>query len=254
MSKARDIANAGTALSSVDATELGYLDGVTSAVQTQIDGKVGASIVDAKGDIVAATAADTVSRLAIGANDTVLTADSTAATGLKWAVPGGALNITEIATGSINSGTSVVISSLTQDYLQLDLKGVTFATSSGSLRLQINGSSSAVYDHSGGSVTVDSTSSSLSRINASNATFFQLAGTQRFDVANNSYTIVMTNCKSSGFTTIECNAGFQPTNTGSSFSKVTGIFKTAAQVTSLTITNSAGTAFNGTGTYTLYGA
>ena len=39
MTKARDIANAGTALSAVSATELGYLDGVTSAVQTQIDSK-----------------------------------------------------------------------------------------------------------------------------------------------------------------------------------------------------------------------
>jgi hypothetical protein len=39
MSKARDLANAGTALTTVSATELGYLDGVTSAVQTQIDGK-----------------------------------------------------------------------------------------------------------------------------------------------------------------------------------------------------------------------
>jgi hypothetical protein len=39
MTKARDIANAGTALTTVSATELGYLDGVTSAVQTQIDAK-----------------------------------------------------------------------------------------------------------------------------------------------------------------------------------------------------------------------
>lgn len=39
MSKARDIARAGTALTSVDATELGYLDGVTSNVQTQLDAK-----------------------------------------------------------------------------------------------------------------------------------------------------------------------------------------------------------------------
>ena len=43
------------------------------------------NIVDAKGDIIAATAADTVSRLAVGANDTVLTADSSTSTGLKWA-------------------------------------------------------------------------------------------------------------------------------------------------------------------------
>ena len=39
MTKARDLANGATALSAVSATELAYLDGVTSAVQTQIDGK-----------------------------------------------------------------------------------------------------------------------------------------------------------------------------------------------------------------------
>jgi hypothetical protein len=43
MSKARDLANAGTALTSVSATELGYLDGVTSAVQTQLDTKLASS-------------------------------------------------------------------------------------------------------------------------------------------------------------------------------------------------------------------
>lgn len=44
-----------------------------------------ATIFDAKGDIIAATAADTASRLAVGTNGQILTADSTTATGLKWA-------------------------------------------------------------------------------------------------------------------------------------------------------------------------
>jgi hypothetical protein len=42
------------------------------------------TIVDAKGDIIAATASDTVARLAVGANDLLLTAASGQATGLKY--------------------------------------------------------------------------------------------------------------------------------------------------------------------------
>jgi hypothetical protein len=45
------------------------------------------AIVDAKGDLIGATAADTPARLAVGTNGQVLTADSTAATGLAWTTP-----------------------------------------------------------------------------------------------------------------------------------------------------------------------
>jgi hypothetical protein len=43
MTKARDIASAAPAPSTVSATELGYLDGVTSAIQTQVDAKAASS-------------------------------------------------------------------------------------------------------------------------------------------------------------------------------------------------------------------
>ena len=60
---------------------------IDSTLKTQIDtvsatanGAIAKSIVDAKGDLIAATAADTVARLAVGTNDQILVADSTAAT------------------------------------------------------------------------------------------------------------------------------------------------------------------------------
>jgi hypothetical protein len=46
-----------------------------------------ATAIDAKGDLIAGTGADAFARLAVGANDYVLTAASGEATGLKWALP-----------------------------------------------------------------------------------------------------------------------------------------------------------------------
>jgi len=54
-----------------------------------VEGGIQPTIVDAKGDLIVATAADTVSRLAVGTNNHVLTADSTQSTGMKWAAVSG---------------------------------------------------------------------------------------------------------------------------------------------------------------------
>jgi hypothetical protein len=47
-------------------------------------GAVAATLIDAKGDLIAGTAADTAGRLAVGTNGYLLVADSTETTGLKW--------------------------------------------------------------------------------------------------------------------------------------------------------------------------
>ena len=58
-----------------------------------------ATAIDAKGDLIGGTGADTFARLAVGANGTILTADSAETTGMKWATPaGGGSGLTLIST------------------------------------------------------------------------------------------------------------------------------------------------------------
>lgn len=56
-----------------------------AATETVANAAIPKALVDAKGDLVTATAADTPARLAVGTNGYVLTADSGEATGIKWA-------------------------------------------------------------------------------------------------------------------------------------------------------------------------
>lgn len=78
MTKARDIANAGTALATVDATELEYLDGVTSAIQTQIDAKLATSTASST---YAPLTAPTLTAPVVISPEERMTVSATAATG-----------------------------------------------------------------------------------------------------------------------------------------------------------------------------
>jgi hypothetical protein len=73
-----------------------------------VEGGIQPTIFDAKADLLTATANDTPARLAVGANNTSLVADSTTSTGLKWvgfqgcSVYGTAQTITNFTWTAIN--------------------------------------------------------------------------------------------------------------------------------------------------------
>jgi hypothetical protein len=78
----------------------------------------GSSPLTTKGDVYTFSTVDT--RLGVGANGTVLTADSAQATGLTWAAPASGGGLTLLQTLSL-SGTSTTSSSLSGSYKNLEV-------------------------------------------------------------------------------------------------------------------------------------
>ena len=74
---------------------------------------VNPTIIDAKGDIITATAADTPARLAVGANGETIVADSSTATGLKWATPSSGGKVLQVVNATITSQTTIATTTLT---------------------------------------------------------------------------------------------------------------------------------------------
>ena len=99
----------------------GDIEGVTAGTGISGGGTSGtvtitnsmATAIDAKGDLVAGTGADAFARLGVGANGTVLTADSAEATGLKWAAAGGGGKVLQVVYASSTTQTSISSTSYT---------------------------------------------------------------------------------------------------------------------------------------------
>jgi len=89
----------------------GDIEGVTAGVGISGGGTSGtvtitnsmATAIDAKGDLVPGTGADTFARLAVGANGTILTADSAEATGMKWAAAAAGGKVLQVVQGTTQS-------------------------------------------------------------------------------------------------------------------------------------------------------
>jgi hypothetical protein len=252
MSKARDLANAGTALTTVSATELGYLDGVTSAVQTQINAKE-ATLPDQTGNTGkylttngTAKSWGTVSQYALpsqtGNSGKFLTTNGTAE---SWGTVSSSLTLAQVATGSLTSGTTLSLSSLTGDYYLIHFSA--FSGTNATINLKFNGSTGNLYDWSSSSVG-QSTTSYNNTESVTNSLSIELFPSTQSSSANDTW-IEIKNAKAAGFTTFHLHGFF---NSGGQDYLVTttGIYKSAAQVTSMVFTR--GTAFV-SGTYTIWG-
>ena len=136
-----------------------------------------ATEIDAKGDLIGGTGADTFARLAVGANNTVLTADSSTTTGLKWATPA-ASGMTLITRNSFSDVASVtvdsVFSSSYQNYV-LVIEDVNAATPANNLQMQLRFGGNTEANGYFGQVQISNyANGTLGSISQSNTNQFQL--------------------------------------------------------------------------------
>jgi len=101
----------------------GDIEGVTAGTGISGGGTSGtvtitnsmATAIDAKGDLVVGTGADAFSRLAVGTNGQVLTADSGEATGLKFATPAGGGKVLQVVYADYSTTVAITTNSTYSD-------------------------------------------------------------------------------------------------------------------------------------------
>jgi hypothetical protein len=132
----------GTSITGLAALTAGDILEVITFTAFELADAIARSVLDAKGDLIVATSADTPGRLALGTDGHYLQADSSTATGLKWSAVSGysapTLGSTTIASGA----TVTTISGLT-------LAGPTLSgtvTASGDINLSAAGAVGSIND------------------------------------------------------------------------------------------------------------
>jgi len=136
----------GTTVTLIDATLAGDIIEILANDLIPLTDAISKGQYTAKGALLSASAASTPGVLTVGSNDQVLTADSSTATGLKWATPvaGGITLITETVA---SANTSISFSSIPQTYKQLLLvwSGIYHTVADSDFVLRFNNVSTSSY-------------------------------------------------------------------------------------------------------------
>lgn len=196
-------------------------------------------ILTTKGDIYAATAAATPDRLGVGANNTVLTADSATATGLKWATPAGGLTLVKTQTiGSAVSSVTVTdaFSATYENYLITINGGSGSADSNTQLTF---GSTTSGYYWAGYYMLFSS--STINGFNVNNGANF----TGSYYSGNNHSSWIYIQNPFLSKTTI-CNTIINASSTSNYIANYNGFLNNTTSYTAFTLTPFSGTLTGGT--------
>lgn len=229
--------------------------GTTGAVTLALDSTavISPTIVDAKGDIIAATGADAVTRLAVGANNTVLTADSTTATGLKWAAVSSGANWSLVNAGgtALTAATTITVSGISNaDKIMILIDSASSVNAADFMSIRFNSDSGTNYNQFGGIYIFDSAyaAGNFGGQVATSAAQIRLALMGSNANSAMSGYLQMSGCNSSGAKVFQ-SAGFSSAGTSGNGQRhwmTGGYYNSSSTISSISIISGSGNFDSGT--------
>jgi len=221
---------------------------IDSTVFTNAGAAVTKATVDAKGDLIAGTADNTVARLAVGANDTVLTADSSTATGLKWAAPvasGTSWTLLNSGGTTLTGASTITVSGISaKNQLMVIIEDASSVNNGFGCDIRLNTDSGANYIAHGAMVrnlATDGSNCRMQGVSETGRSEIRLGSNGQASQSFNG-SIFFDGCNTSGVKSFFSLGGgaFSTTNSGSEGIFQGGYWNNSATVTSVSVLSSTG--------------
>ncbi len=194
----------------------------------------------AKGDLVVGSATNDAAVLGVGTNDQVLTADSSTATGLKWAAAGGGgSNWTLLNSGGTNlSGTTTTVSGISgKDKILVIVSQASTTAGLSQVGIRLNSDTGSNYFYYGGIVTATGTTSNILKDFGTGYSRIQLFLQSNDAASAGSGSAIFTGCNASGVK-VFTSMGGATSSSGSNGHEgyfVNGYYDSSSSITSVNI-------------------
>jgi hypothetical protein len=228
---------------------------IDSTVFTNAGAAINKTIVDAKGDLIVATAADTVSRLAVGGtNGHVLTVDSAQATGLKYAAITLDQNWSLLNAGgtALTGAATVTVSGISgKNAIMVLIDQASSATQGSIMRVRFNGDTGSNYLSYGFKILLSNAYNGANfNMNRQDDTGVRFATMNNIAGGLTSGYVLLQGCNSAGVKPFQSAGGGE--NTGGAGDNTqqlitsNGVYTGSSTISSVSVFSSTGNLDNGT--------